>query len=105
MDNSLERKPKWFKCLPANYFVCLLSMLFFQSACFQKKITFNLPLENTLRVTISVEPPTLDWNKATDVTSSLIIDNIMEGLVDCDFSQSVPRALPALAEKWDSFKR
>lgn len=104
MNSNLDQKLRWFKSLSVNYVFYLLSILFFLSACFQKKELFNLPLENTLRVTISVEPPTLDWNKATDVTSSLIIDNIMEGLVDQDFSQGAPRALPALAEKWTATK-
>lgn len=47
----------------------------------------DLPKDKTFRFTVPTEPPTLDWNKATDTTSSMVIDNIMEGLVEYDFSQ------------------
>lgn len=39
-----------------------------------------------LRINITSEPPTLDWNKATDTTSSHVIDNLMEGLVQYDLA-------------------
>ena len=44
------------------------------------------------------EPPTLDWNLATDNVSITILQNLMEGLAAYD-SKLQPK--PALAEKWD----
>ena len=64
----------------------LIPVLF---ACEKKKSAENnLSLKNTFRMRIGTEPPTLDWNKATDHTSGRIIDNIMDGLVEYDFSNS-----------------
>lgn len=73
-------------------------------SCFKKKQSEQdeLPLQETLRFNISTEPPTLDWNKATDTTSSLIVDNIMDGLLDYDYSKQSLNLKPALAEKWSS---
>ena len=73
-------------------------------SCFKKKQTEQdiLPVQDTFRFNISTEPPTLDWSKATDTTSSLIVDNIMEGLLEYDFSKPSVDLKPALAEKWVS---
>ncbi len=46
-----------------------------------------LPQDKTFHFVIPTEPPTLDWNKSTDLTSSMVIDNIMDGLFIYDFSQ------------------
>jgi len=77
--------------------------LFFVS-CFKKKQSTKdtLPLKSTFRFNIATEPPTLDWNKSTDTTSSLIVDNIMEGLLEYDFSKENMALQPALASKWSS---
>lgn len=66
----------------------------------QGKLT--LPFNETLRIRIETEPPTLDWHKATDTTSSLVTGNLMDGLVGYDFSKPEPEVAPALAEKWES---
>lgn len=58
--------------------------------------------KDTLRVSIASEPPTLDWNKATDTTSSHIINNVMDGLVAYDLSDAELRLKPALAASWKS---
>ncbi|MYE07498.1 MAG: peptide ABC transporter substrate-binding protein [Oligoflexia bacterium] len=73
-------------------------------SCFKKKQSDHstLPLKETFRFNIGSEPPTLDWNKATDTTSSLIVDNIMDGLLNYDFSKNPAGLKPALAEKWTS---
>ena len=73
-------------------------------SCFKKNQSGQalLPLKDTFRFNISTEPPTLDWSKATDTTSSLIVDNIMDGLLDYDFSKQSSELKPALAEKWTS---
>ncbi|MCB0362673.1 MAG: peptide ABC transporter substrate-binding protein, partial [Bdellovibrionales bacterium] len=46
----------------------------------------------------------LDWNKSADTTSGLIQDNIMEGLVGYDTSDSSLGLKPALATEWRSEK-
>lgn len=55
--------------------------------------------ESSLTVSISAEPPTLDWNLATDNVSFTIINNIMEGLTKFDDEMNL---IPALASKWES---
>ena len=78
------------------------------SACFKKKQSQvdTLDLKETFRFNLSTEPPTLDWNKATDTTSSRVLYNIMEGLTEEKFSENgdVIGLKPTLAEKWESSK-
>jgi len=45
------------------------------------------------------EPPTLDWNRATDTASIAVIDQLMRGLVRLDARQ---QPAPMLAERWES---
>ncbi len=52
---------------------------------------------NFLRMTLSAEPPTLDWSLATDNVSITVIQNIMEGLTQFDENL---RPAPAVAERW-----
>jgi oligopeptide transport system substrate-binding protein len=49
-------------------------------------------------MTITSEPPTLDWNLATDNVSIRVLENVMEGLVAFD-DQLHP--VPAVAQRWD----
>lgn len=57
--------------------------------------------EGVFRFSIGTEPPTLDPSLATDGTSILLIENLMEGLTQ--FNQSlVPQ--PAIAEGWEISK-
>lgn len=49
------------------------------------------------RMAVSSEPPTLDWNLATDSISIRVIDNIMEGLTQFDDSLD---PVPAVAREW-----
>lgn len=82
---------------------CLFVFALF-SAC-QKKSTdgsYGLDPQETLRIVISTEPPSLDWNKSSDTSSSFVTDNIMEGLVNYDFSGSSIGLAPGLATKWSS---
>ena len=51
----------------------------------------------TIRINIGNEPPTLDWNLATDSTSFQIINNIMGGLTKIDNN----RIEANLAESWE----
>ncbi len=52
----------------------------------------------TFRMTLSNEPPTLDWNLATDSVSFTVLINLMEGLTEYD-EQLRPR--PAVARSWE----
>lgn len=49
------------------------------------------------RMAVSSEPPTLDWNLATDSISIRIIDNLMEGLTQFDHNLN---PVPAVAKGW-----
>ncbi len=55
------------------------------------------PHEQVLRLPIASEPPTLDWNVATDNVSLRVLTQIMEGLTFIDAHGQVR---PALAERW-----
>jgi oligopeptide transport system substrate-binding protein len=56
----------------------------------------------TLRINIASEPPSLDWHKATDTASALVVMNMMEGLTQYDLSDKELNLKPALALKWDA---
>jgi oligopeptide transport system substrate-binding protein len=64
----------------------------------------HLAPKETLRINLNTEPPTLDWHQADDTTSSLVISNIMDGLVGYDLAASggEMKLAPALAETWES---
>lgn len=62
--------------------------------------TLELKGSETIRVNITSEPPSLDWNKATDTTSSHITNNIMEGLVAYNLADKELGLVPALALEW-----
>ena len=53
---------------------------------------------SVLRMSLSAEPPTLDWSLATDNVSIRIIENIMEGLTEYD---DALRPIPAIAKDWE----
>ncbi len=52
---------------------------------------------NIFRMAVSSEPPTLDWNLATDSISIRVIENIMEGLTQFDKDLN---PVPAVASGW-----
>ncbi|HET8761290.1 MAG TPA: peptide ABC transporter substrate-binding protein [Nitrospiria bacterium] len=54
--------------------------------------------DNTFRMVLSNEPPTLDWSLATDSVSITVIENLMDGLTR--FDQDL-RPAPAVASSWD----
>ncbi len=58
----------------------------------------DLAEDQTLTINITSEPPSLDPNLASDTTSSLVINNIFEGLVHID---AVGGVFPGVAETWD----
>lgn len=96
--------------LVASGFVASLGLAIFVSGCTgrggSKDVTtpdgqsLKLEKSETLRVNITSEPPTLDWNKATDTTSSHIINNIMDGLVAYDLYDKELKLIPGLAASW-----
>jgi len=63
----------------------------------QNDIGLNKDGLQTFRMAVSSEPPTLDWNLATDSISIRIIDNIMEGLTQYDDNLN---PIPAIAKEW-----
>ena len=84
----------WFLCFSFTFTGCFLK---------RKDSPYtNYKLSETLRYPIVSEPPTLDWNKSTDTTSSLVIGNIMEGISSYDFSKGQVKVQPALAQSWSS---
>ena len=62
--------------------------------------TLVLPIKDTLRINLTTEPPTLDFNKSSDSISSMILQNIMDGLVSYDLKSPTFELKPALASKW-----
>jgi oligopeptide transport system substrate-binding protein len=67
----------------------------------KKKGDYDFDPSVTLRVNISTEPPSLDWNKSTDATSAQIQDNFMEGLVEYNFEDPELSLISAIASKWE----
>jgi oligopeptide transport system substrate-binding protein len=56
------------------------------------------PRGSQVTLSLTAEPPTLDWNLATDNVSFDVITNLMEGLAQYDDDLN---PVPALAESWD----
>ncbi len=52
-----------------------------------------------IHISLPTEPPTLDWNKATDNVSYQILNQLMEGLTQYD-NQLNP--IPAAAQSWET---
>ncbi len=65
-----------------------------------QKGDYGLNLDETLRINLGSEPPTLDWNKATDTTSSSITTNLMRGLVEYDLEDPELGITAGLATEW-----
>jgi len=77
------------------------------SSCVKKNTSgdFGLEKSKTLRMRLTGEPPTLDWHKASDTESSLLMVNLMEGLVTYAYTGDEVTVVPALAESWESKKQ
>jgi len=58
----------------------------------------DISSKDTIFVNLGNEPPTLDWSLATDSTSYLILNNLMEGLTQFG-DEFLPE--PNLAESWE----
>ncbi len=57
--------------------------------------------KSTFKMSLSSEPPTLDWSLATDNVSIRIIENLMEGLAEYDKNL---KPIPAIARGWEISK-
>ena len=96
--------------MKSNKFILLVGVvaaaaLLFSQGCTKKSSgDYNLDIKETIRTNLSAEPPSLDWHKATDTTSSEVIGNVMDGLTQYDLKDPNLKLLPALAEKWTSSK-
>ena len=71
-------------------FSSLVIVVALLSGCTKKGsgLEYGLDVKETLRVNLLSEPPSLDWSKSTDTTSSMVEFNIMEGLVEYDLKDS-----------------
>jgi oligopeptide transport system substrate-binding protein len=86
------------------------ALIAFNSACTSRSSSVNvtaadgrtlqLTAKDTLRINLGSEPPTLDWSKATDTTSSHVINNVMEGLVSYNLADKELALVPSLATEW-----
>lgn len=85
-----------------GFILISLSLVF--SACTKKQNSteYGLDIKETLRINLQQEPPSLDWSKATDTTSALVVLNMMDGLVDYNLNDPELAAIPALASEWSS---
>ena len=93
--------------MPKNFrFAFLLFSIFLFSlpACKKKSSggSYGLEKSDTLRVRVIGEPPTIDWHKASDTTSSFVVQNLMEGLVEFNYKGNEVGLSPALATSWKS---
>ena len=85
----------------SSKFLALIALFAISFGCTKKQsLEYGLKLEETFRVNILTEPPSLDWSISTDTTSSLIETQIMEGLSDFDFSGEEIKVKPMLATEW-----
>ena len=83
-------------------FSSLVIVVALLSGCTKKGsgLEYGLDVKETLRVNLLSEPPSLDWSKSTDTTSSMVEFNIMEGLVEYDLKDPNLKLIPALATEW-----
>ena len=77
----------------------LILAVFIAAGCTQSGTdNVDTSSKDTINVNLGNEPPTLDWSLATDSTSYLILNNIMEGLTQFG-DEFLPE--PNLAESWE----
>lgn len=63
-------------------------------------LEYGLDVKETLRINIQQEPPSLDWSKSTDTTSSTITNNLMDGLTEYNLADPDLGVVAALATEW-----
>ncbi|MFI5323689.1 MAG: peptide ABC transporter substrate-binding protein [Thermodesulfobacteriota bacterium] len=84
-----------------RYLLIILSFLLITACGNSNQTRTGNAARDTINVNLGNEPPTLDWSLATDSTSVMVINNIMEGLTKFsdDFTPE-----PDLAESWNISK-
>lgn len=70
------------------FLAILLSSIGLLSCTKKTTLEYGLKLEETIRINLLSEPPSIDWHKGTDTTSALVTENIMDGLTEYDYSSS-----------------
>ena len=73
------------------------------TCCVKKNLgslDYGLKVEDTLRVNLGTEPPSIDWGRSSDTVSGYVTENLMDGLVGLDLSDPELKLLPALATEW-----
>src|SRR3990167_9548011 len=76
-----------------------LLLLFLSFLFFSCTVAPKIPEEKReIRISLPSEPPTLDWNLATDNVSYQILNQLMEGLTQFDEKLNV---IPAAAKSWE----
>ncbi len=86
----------------------LFAVVFAVTACTKKKsgsLEYGLDVKETLRINLNTEPPSLDWSKSSDTTSSMVEMNIMEGLITYNLADRDLSPAPALATEWKPSKK
>ena len=83
-----------------------LATSFLSVACTKNsgRLEYGLDVKETLRINVDQEPPSLDWHKSSDTTSSTITVNTMEGLTKYDLKDPNLNLIPGLATEWTSSK-
>ncbi|MBI3017291.1 MAG: peptide ABC transporter substrate-binding protein [Deltaproteobacteria bacterium] len=76
-------------------FLVLISFTLLLSCSSRSKLT-----NDTLYFNLGTEPPSLDPSKATDTTSNLVIENLMDNLTDYDISTPDLKIVPKVAKSW-----
>lgn len=81
---------------PSKYFQFIIfsGLVFISLSCTRPSTKCG----NAFRMSLGSEPPTLDWNLATDSVSFRVITQIMEGLARYDDRLNPS---PAVAERWE----
>lgn len=83
--------------------LALSSVALLTAACTKKNsgsLEYGLDVKDTLRINLEQEPPSLDWSKSTDNISSMVENNLMEGLVEYNLSDPELSLIPGLATAW-----
>src|SRR3989338_11120190 len=83
------------KKISTLFFLVFISLTLFLSCSSRLKLT-----NETLYFNLDTEPPSLDPSKATDTTSNLVIENIMDSLTDYDVSTPDLKIVPKVAKSW-----
>ncbi|OGQ17753.1 MAG: hypothetical protein A3B70_05350 [Deltaproteobacteria bacterium RIFCSPHIGHO2_02_FULL_40_11] len=81
------------------YFILCFGLVFSTFLGCTKKHKLD---NETLVFNLETEPPTVDPTKTTDTTSSLVIENLFDGLLDYDLPNLT--VVPKVAKSWDISK-